>query len=34
MFYDKSRLDLPKKYGDKIDIEFPNNSDDTETFIF
>lgn len=34
MFYDKSRFDLPEKYGDKIVIEFPNNSDDTETFIF
>lgn len=34
MFYDKSRLDLPEKYGDKIVIEYPSNSDDTETFIF
>lgn len=34
VFYDKSRLDLPEKHGDKIKIEYQSSNDNTEEFTF
>ena len=35
IFFEKSRLDLPEKHGDKVEIEYDEtNNDNTEEFSF